>query len=418
MFHARLVVAVAAGDSAGGALVLMLTRARHLIVMALVAVAWGVANAAAPLATKDCLNCHNVAPTTAQKGEPVSLYVSAAPFQSSAHGAFGCAFCHSDVKAFPHVPKPDKVDCDKCHGDAAKDFGASIHAAKWDQQGLKYSACLNCHGNPHEILAKSNPQSPVYPLNLPRTCGRCHGSPAMARRYGITNVYGLYIDSIHGFALTRDGLLVAASCASCHGSHRILSPNDPQSRTYRKNVPATCGSCHADIEARYFEGVHGKALNAGNAAAPVCTNCHTVHRIARVQTAAWQTRAVATCGNCHKERLASYRDTFHGQVTALGFVATASCWSCHQSHLILPLSDPRSSIAPQNLLSTCGKCHRGGTKSFVSYEPHPNPHDRALNPVLYYAAWAMNLILLSVFAFFGLHTLLWFVRSWSERRRS
>ncbi len=392
----------------------MLTRVRYLIAMAVLTVICGGATAAPPLTTKDCLTCHNVA--AARVKEAIDLSVNATRFESSAHGAFGCVLCHSDIKAFPHPAKPERVSCHKCHGDTAKHFSESIHAAKWNLKELKYPACLNCHGNPHEILPKSNSLSPVYPLNLPRTCGRCHGSAALARRYGIANVYEFYIDSIHGFALTKDGLLVAANCVSCHGSHRILSPEDPDSQTYRKNVPASCGSCHADIEVLYFKGVHGKSLKAGSAAAPVCTGCHTVHRIARVQTAAWQTRTVATCGNCHKERLRSYRDTFHGQVTALGFKATASCWSCHESHDILPPSDPRSSVAPQHLISTCSKCHQGVSVSFVTYEPHPNPHDRALNPALYYAAWFMNLLLLSVFAFFGLHTLLWGVRSWFERR--
>jgi len=41
-----------------------------------------------------------------------------------------------------------------------------------------------------------------------------------------------------------------------------------------------------------------------------------------------------------------------------------------------------------------------------------------LNPSLYYAWLGMNLLLLSVFAFFGLHTLLWLVRSWSARNHN
>ena len=386
----------------------MRARSRWFIVLSFVLAFSGVAHAAA-LTTEGCLNCHNVMPKE---------LVDAKLFHSSVHSALGCTACHSDVKAFPHIPAPKQVACRTCHGEIESDYSQSVHATVWGRENHKYPACLECHGNPHTILAKTNARSPVYPLNLPRTCGRCHGSAALARRYGIANVYGLYIDSIHGFALTEDGLLVAATCASCHGSHRILSANDPQSRTHRKNVPATCGSCHASIEALYFEGAHGKALKAGSATAAVCVDCHTVHRIARVQTEAWQTGTVATCGNCHEERLRSYRNTFHGQVTALGFVATARCWSCHESHRVLPGSDPMSSIAPQNLVSTCGKCHHGVTKSFVTFEPHPNPHDRALNPTLYYAAMAMNLLLLSVFAFFGLHTLLWLVRSWSARNHS
>lgn len=401
----------------------MLPRARHRILVLLLSsvaassVLFGAARAAATLTTQDCLACHDTTPTAAEKSESVALYVDAKLFHSSVHADLGCTACHSDVQAFPHEPKPKKVSCATCHSDAADHFDQSIHAAKWDLQKLQYPACLECHGNPHGIQAKTDSRSPVYPLNLPRTCGRCHGSAAMAKRYGIPDVYALYIDSIHGFALTRDGLLVAASCASCHGAHRILSPQDPHSRTYRANIPANCGSCHAGIERKYLDGVHGKALEAGSSAVPVCTSCHTVHSIGMVQKASWQTKTVATCGNCHQAELHSYRDTFHGQVTALGFVATARCWSCHESHDILPASDPRSSIALQNRVATCGQCHRGITASFVSFDPHPMPRSRERDPILHGAWIFMNVLLLAVFAFFGVHTLLWMARSWLARIR-
>lgn len=393
----------------------MLTRARCFVVAALLA-SWFTTAHAAALTTQQCLDCHNITPTAAQEAQLVSLFVNAKMFHSSVHSVLGCTGCHSDVKAFPHLPAPRKVVCVTCHGEVEAKYGESVHAAVWRKHNLKYPACLDCHGNPHGILAKTNPKSPTYPMNLPRTCGRCHGNPALARRYGITDVYALYIDSIHGFALSREGLLVAATCSSCHRAHRILARSNPQSPTYRNNVPATCGTCHAGVNARYFEGVHGKALKAGSVSAPVCTNCHTVHRIAQVQAVKWQLKTVATCGNCHRQGLRSYRDTFHGQVTMLGFIATARCWNCHNAHDILPPSNPKSSVARRNLVSTCRKCHQDVSASFVTYEPHPNPHDRALNPILYYAALFMNLLLLSVFAFFGLHTLLWFVRSWFGNR--
>jgi Cytochrome c7 and related cytochrome c len=366
------------------------------------------------LDTEACLACHAGEPTPEQKAEPVGLYVSETQFRGSVHAAFGCTACHSDVTAFPHEPAPQKVACDTCHPEAASDYHASVHARAWKDRARP--ACLECHGNPHGILPVKDPSAPVYPLNLPRTCGRCHGDAQLAKRWGIENVYGLYIDSIHGFALTRSGLLVAASCSSCHGAHRILGPQDPESRVSRDHVPATCGACHAGIEARYAEGVHGKALHAGSSGAPVCTDCHTVHQITRVEAASWQMKTVATCGNCHEARLRTYRYTFHGQVTALGFAETARCWSCHGDHEILPASDPRSRVAPQNLVETCGQCHRGVTAGFVSFEPHPDPHDRKLNPGLYYAALFMNGLLLAVFLFFGLHSVLWLVRSWAERR--
>jgi len=50
-------------------------------------------------------------------------------------------------------------------------------------------------------------------------------------------------------------------------------------------------------------------------------------------------KTTATCGGCHKDELATYRDTFHAQVSALGFQQTARCWDCHGYHDILPASD-------------------------------------------------------------------------------
>ena len=46
--------------------------------------------------------------------------------------------------------------------------------------------------------------------------------------------------------------------------------------------------------------------------------------------------------------------------------------------------------------------------NFALYDPHADPHDRDRNPVLYYTAVFMKLLLGGVFLFFGMHTLLWF----------
>ena len=85
---------------------------------------------------------------------------------------------------------------------------------------------MRTHLSPKPIRSRA-----VYPLNIPSTCGKCHGNDGMAKKYHLPNVYPLYIDSIHGFALGKEGLLVAANCTSCHGSHHILSHTNPASPT-------------------------------------------------------------------------------------------------------------------------------------------------------------------------------------------
>ena len=60
----------------------------------------------------------------------------------------------------------------------------------------------------------------------------------------------------------------------------------------------------------------------------------------------WRLTVITQCGTCHQDKLKTYRDTFHGQATELGFRAVATCADCHGNARILPASDPASPIAP------------------------------------------------------------------------
>lgn len=346
-------------------------------------------------ATADCRTCHDD---------------KAASFQTSVHAGLSCTGCHGDIQAYPHPEKVAKVNCGTCHNDAVSGLETSVHAKASSQP------CQGCHGDAHGILPASNPKSSTYAANLPRTCGTCHGDAKFAKQHKISEVYSMYIDSIHGFALTKDGLLVAASCSSCHGSHKILSKEDPKSRTNRANIAQTCGGCHAGPQRDYSAGIHGQLADMGDSRAPVCTNCHTAHQIADVRAASWQVKTTATCGGCHQDQAETYHDTFHAQVSALGYVATARCWDCHGEHGILPASDPKSPVAKANLVATCGKCHTGANASFVSYQPHADRHNRKDYPALYASSIFMNGLLAGVLGFFALHTLLWLNRGLAERR--
>jgi hypothetical protein len=355
-------------------------------------------------AQTDCLACHG--DKSLQDAAGHSVGVDAGVFGASLHGSMKCGDCHTTIKDYPHPDHVTPVKCESCHAGEAEGLVGSVHANRAEHP------CTSCHGDAHAIFPKNDPRSAVYPLNIPRTCGACHGNDAMAKQHGLPNVYPQYIDSIHGFALSKEGLLVAANCQSCHGSHHILSHTDPQSPTYKTNIPKTCGQCHAGIAANYAGGVHGKAVAAGDLHAPVCSDCHTAHAILQPTEATFRMQSTPICGSCHKDKLSTYRDTFHSQLGSLGgYVETARCWDCHGAHDVLPASDPRSPIAPANLVATCGKCHAGANASFVQYQPHANAHNRKLNPALYFIRLFMNLLLASVLAFFAIHTILWLVRS-------
>jgi predicted CXXCH cytochrome family protein len=359
-------------------------------------------------AQSDCLACH--ADKTMQDSSGHSISVDGDKFSASIHGSLQCNNCHADIKEYPHPDHIAKVECKSCHADEGSKLATSVHSSS------KEHPCTSCHGNAHEIYPKTDARSAVYPLNIPKTCGQCHSDGAMATKKGLPSVYPHYMDSIHGFALSKEGLLVAANCQSCHGSHGILSRKDPNSPTSKANIPKTCGTCHAKINADFQRGSHGQAIAKGNFKAPVCTDCHTAHAILQPTESEFRMQSTPICGSCHKDKLSTYHDTFHSQLGLLGgYVETARCWDCHDAHEIHAASDPRSAINKANLVVTCGKCHKGANKSFVQYQPHANARDRKLNPALYFIRLFMNLLLISVLTFFVIHTALWLIRSRFDR---
>jgi cytochrome b subunit of formate dehydrogenase len=162
---------------------------------------------------------------------------------------------------------------------------------------------------------------------------------------------------------------------------------------------------------------HGRAWQAGDEDAPVCTSCHASHEIVRPATAETRLKMPDNCGGCHREELASYRDSFHGQATSLGFLTTATCADCHTPHANLPADDVHSSVHPNNVAQTCGECHGTVTASFASFDPHSDPASPERNTQVYWTYRFMTALLVGTFAFFALHALLWFQRAWVAWRR-
>jgi predicted CXXCH cytochrome family protein len=355
-------------------------------------------------AQDECLACH--ADKDMKDAAGHSLSVDGDKFGASIHGSLKCNDCHGDIKTYPHPDKVAPVQCAKCHSNEESDLKGSVHGDGRDHP------CTSCHGDAHTIFAKSDVRSAVYPLNVPNTCGKCHSNNGMGQKHGLPSIYPSYTDSIHGEALNKEGLLVAANCQSCHGSHHILSRKNPDSPTFKSNIPNTCGTCHAKINMDYAAGAHGKAIAAGKMKAPVCSDCHTAHAILQPTEAKFRMQSTPICGSCHKDKLSTYHDTFHSQLGLLGgYVETARCWDCHGAHDVLPARNPQSPIAPANLVTTCGRCHAGANLKFVQYQPHANARDRKLNPALYFVRLFMNLLLAGVLTFFVIHTILWLVRA-------
>jgi hypothetical protein len=349
--------------------------------------------------TEDCQACHEDPALVRSSG--TSVAVAAGTFAESVHGGLACIDCHQDLATraeWPHPEKLARASCTGCHAESVAAYDGSVHATARREGGSRTATCVACHGM-HDIKPSADAGSRTHHVSLPRTCGQCHGTIAE------------FQDSIHGRALVRSGLTVAPDCGDCHSSHDIQPRRSTESRVHRVAVPATCGKCHQGIERQYRAGTHGMRLGEGSPAVPTCADCHSAHSIRRTDAPTFQLDVVQECGTCHIDKIETYRDTFHGQVTALGFARTAKCADCHSAHQTLPKSNPASMIADVNLVTTCSKCHAGANASFVKYDPHPNPRDYDRSKVLWWVRRFYIVLIPACFGFFGLHSLLWFWRS-------
>ncbi|RME93898.1 MAG: hypothetical protein D6766_07230 [Verrucomicrobia bacterium] len=374
----------------------------------------------------ECLDCHGdrELTKTGPDGREVSLYVDEARFGESVHGGMvGCVDCHADLtREHPDNEAPTKpVDCAACHEEEGEQYASSIHGVSQRLGPSAAAQCWDCHGH-HDIRPARDPASPVFKLNLPATCGRCHADRELAAAYRIPGDLppAHFQDSIHGHALLDMGLLVAPSCNDCHGVHDIKRRVDRESPIHPSRIPQTCGRCHLKVQQTFDQSVHARVRVEGEDRAPVCTDCHTAHDIERPENGHFKQISDRRCGACHQDRLARYEETYHGKAMALGRAnrapEVAACYDCHGHHDVLPVSDPNSKLSSENILATCRRCHPQATAGFTRYQPHADPHDGENYPALHLAFVGMTSLLLAVFAFFGAHTLLWLGRSLVEYR--
>lgn len=358
-----------------------------------------------------------------------ALFVPDSLLHTSKHAKLSCADCHPGFdNGYPHNVVTKAVACQKCHEKEGADWTASVHAPNAKTKG-DAPTCVSCHGN-HDVLGKDNPRSPTYALNVSKLCADCHKNKRIIGKYFDTAKDGPartavveYEKTVHNMAMVKSGLTVSATCNDCHGAHLILPRDSVRSTISRANIAQTCGTCHAGVLATFDSSAHGLALvnhkktDTGHGA-PVCIDCHKGHQVVAANDSVWFRGVVKECGSCHEKLVESYGETYHGQVTALGFGWTAKCSDCHTAHNMLPARDPRSSVNEANLVATCGKCHPGANAKFVQYDPHAEPNHRAKNPGLFYVWAFMTALLVGVFLFFGAHSVLWLIRLAINRART
>jgi cytochrome b subunit of formate dehydrogenase len=275
----------------------------------------------------------------------------------------------------PPAPAPHLIDdqtCLMCHAEGAGALpvntsllSRSVHAGK---------TCTDCHADitetPHTVPLKKV------------DCAGCHA--ALIKPAG-NNSAAVLIESAHTAALIRNGPMKTVNCGTCHGTHDITRPSNPSSKLFWQNIPTTCGTCHSEILKAFQHSIHGKAVTNGEREAPVCTDCHGEHSIIAVKlnsSSVSQAHITETCAQCHEAKritdkfqipnfvVNTYMESFHGLSSQRGSLTGANCASCHNTHDILPSSDPASSIHTANLAKTCGRCHAGIGQQLINGKIH------------------------------------------------
>ncbi|MBF0280193.1 MAG: hypothetical protein HQM13_20505 [SAR324 cluster bacterium] len=379
-----------------------------------------------PITDSTCLNCHSQPDINIiRDGQSVSMHKDRFELDASVHAEISCVRCHFDIDPGAEIEYKDiepgvpvhknvnPVDCSVCHAEEVTAYSNGIHGKLLAENDPDAPACSFCHGT-HDILSKKDQRSPTFAQSVPILCAKCHqeGNQSAARgNSSESNIVRNYTMSVHGKGLFQSGLLVTATCASCHSPHSELPVSDPKSTVFPGNIAKTCSTCHFGIFEQFNESIHSATVSKSDQPLPVCNDCHSSHTIQRVNDGNFRFAITNQCGGCHKDLTESYFDTFHGKVSKLGESGAAKCYDCHGSHNILPRSNPRSTLHRENIVNTCKQCHPDSNRKFTGYLTHATHHDREKYPILYYSFWFMTVLLIGTLGFFGLHSLLWLTRS-------
>ena len=92
--------------------------------------------------------------------------------------------------------KPAMADCGACHSESARNYANDAHYLKQDFR------CTDCHRGIHTLQQGKKSKAAIV-----AKCSECHDSAD-------------YVEKGHGAAVLK-GNNDSASCADCHGLHRI-----------------------------------------------------------------------------------------------------------------------------------------------------------------------------------------------------
>jgi len=242
------------------------------------------------------------------------------PIPHSVEGRDDCLACHnSGLETVPQIPEDHdgrtNEMCQGCHQQAISETAPAIPHTLEGREN-----CTACHMTAQLENESVQPAAtsitiatPVFYANSSgqtNTCIDCH-STLEGRSAQVVSDWQSSIHAERG-----------VSCASCHGGNPGAAGAEESmsveagyvGRPDRAEIPALCGSCHANI---------------------------TMMRQYSLPT----------------DQLAKYNESFHGQQLAMGDMKVATCYDCHDQHGTRQTNDPQSHVYILNVPELCATCH-------------------------------------------------------------
>jgi predicted CXXCH cytochrome family protein len=322
-----------------------------------------------PDEARSCLECHTQRGLTVkfQNNESIEAFVNGEKFKVSVHASLGCAACHAEFSKDDHPQRVFRskeqygikaaLVCRQCHAD--EQFRkAPIHAALLTREG-DVPTCTGCH-DAHAVMAVAGGKKFVSEKQYCLGCHK-HGI-AMNMKNGQTVALKVDASSLEASVHAKLG------CFDCHfafSSTEHPKRNFPSARELSLTNAEACRRCHFDKYAKTIESIHYAALNRGNLSAPVCTDCHGAHSVAKARV----DRALGAqrCGKCHGNIYSTYAASVHGKALVNERNADVPvCVDCHTAHSMV---EARTLDYREKVPEICGQCHanKALTKKYGLY---------------------------------------------------
>lgn len=283
-----------------------------------------------------CEMCHSDETlTTIRYGVELSLYVTEDLLSDTPHEGFYCIDCHTDldgIDEFPHPARLTLPDCGSCHPDAQEEFIDGFFHPLMEKGYTSIPTCSDCHGK-HEVSWKGQPR---------QVCGVCH-----------QDVLNDFLQSAHW---NEDAQLSEVTCVSCHAPHNKNERKQYEPGEWRIHLTESCRDCHAAQVENYDRSRHYREVVRGNPDAPVCSDCHSKHKVLSPRDPESKVSVAQldiVCTNCHT----GYENSIH-RPDVNDDPRFETCVVCHTGHETTMVGGVKGSIFDIHLDEVCLRCHK------------------------------------------------------------